>query len=67
MKTTAFWDVAPCSLIEIYQRFKCTYCHHLHGDRTIYSLKYTDIPKVFFALHHIGHCCTHVTRSLCCY
>jgi hypothetical protein len=25
-QTTVFWDVAPCSLIEVYQRFGGSYC-----------------------------------------
>jgi hypothetical protein len=28
-----FWDVAPCSLVEINGRFKRTYCLYLHGRR----------------------------------
>jgi hypothetical protein len=27
-----FWDVAPCSLVEVYQRFRGSYS--LHGDRS---------------------------------
>jgi hypothetical protein len=27
------WDVTPCSLLEIYQRFGRTYCIHPHGNR----------------------------------
>jgi hypothetical protein len=26
MKTTAFWDIAPCSLVEVDQNFRCDYC-----------------------------------------
>jgi hypothetical protein len=32
MKMTAFWDIAPCSLIEGDRRFRGVYCHH-QGDR----------------------------------
>jgi hypothetical protein len=32
LKMTAFWDVAPCSLVEVDRRFRCTYClHHRPG------------------------------------
>jgi hypothetical protein len=31
MKTTVFWDVLPCSLVEIYQRLRGAYCLH-HQD-----------------------------------
>jgi hypothetical protein len=31
MKIIVFWDVAPCSLIEVYQRFRGTYCIHHHS------------------------------------
>jgi hypothetical protein len=32
MKMTIFWDVAPCSFIEFYRRFRGTYCLHRQGD-----------------------------------
>jgi hypothetical protein len=28
MKMAVFWDFAPCSLVEIYRRFRDTYCLH---------------------------------------
>jgi hypothetical protein len=28
----AFWDVAPCSLVEVYRRFSSAYCLHNQGD-----------------------------------
>jgi hypothetical protein len=32
MKTTTFWDIAPCSLAEADRRFKGAYCRRLQGD-----------------------------------
>jgi hypothetical protein len=32
LKMTDFWDVAPCSLVEIYQRFRGAYCLHYEGN-----------------------------------
>jgi hypothetical protein len=33
MKITAFWDVAPCSLVEVDRRFSCSYClYHYPED-----------------------------------
>jgi hypothetical protein len=32
MKMAVFWVVAPCSLVEVYQRFRGTYCLHHLGD-----------------------------------
>jgi hypothetical protein len=33
-----FWDIAPCSLIEIVRRFRDAYClHRQDDDRTIYK------------------------------
>jgi hypothetical protein len=26
-----FWDVAPCSLIYVFRRFRGAYCPHYHG------------------------------------
>jgi hypothetical protein len=28
-----FWVVAPCSLVEVYQRFRGPYCLHHQGDK----------------------------------
>jgi hypothetical protein len=32
IKMTVFWEVAPCSLIEIERRFRGAYCLHRQGD-----------------------------------
>jgi hypothetical protein len=32
MKMTVFWDVAPCSLTEVYRRFRCACCLHHQVD-----------------------------------
>jgi hypothetical protein len=32
MKITAFWDVAPCSLVRVDRRFGGAYCLHHEGD-----------------------------------
>jgi hypothetical protein len=32
---TAFWNMAPCSLLEVVRRFRDAYCfHHLGNDST---------------------------------
>jgi hypothetical protein len=31
MKSTVFWNVTPCSLVEVYQRSGGTYCIHLRS------------------------------------
>jgi hypothetical protein len=31
----------------------------------VYPLKCTNIPKVFFMLHHVGHCYTNAIRGHC--
>jgi hypothetical protein len=33
MKMTVFWDVAPCSLVQINQHFRGAYCLHHQGDK----------------------------------
>jgi hypothetical protein len=32
MKMTAFWDIAPCSLVNVDRRFRSTYSVHNRGD-----------------------------------
>jgi hypothetical protein len=32
MKMAVFWVVAPCSLVEVYRRFKGACCLHHKGD-----------------------------------
>jgi hypothetical protein len=32
-KMTVFWAAAPCSLVEVYQRFRGPCCLHHQGDR----------------------------------
>jgi hypothetical protein len=32
MKMAVFWVVAPCSLVEIYRRFRGACCIHIQGD-----------------------------------
>jgi hypothetical protein len=32
LKMTAFWDVAPCSVVEVGRRFRDAYCLHHEGD-----------------------------------
>jgi hypothetical protein len=32
MKMAVFWVVAPCSLVEVYQRFRRLCCLHHQGD-----------------------------------
>jgi hypothetical protein len=31
MKFRVFWDVAPCSHVEVYRHFRGAYCLHLYG------------------------------------
>lgn len=31
----------------------------------MYSLEYTDISKMYFTPHHVGHCRTTVVRCYC--
>jgi hypothetical protein len=32
MKMTIFWDVVPCSLVEVYRHFRGACCLHYQGD-----------------------------------
>jgi hypothetical protein len=37
IKTTVFWDVAPCSLVETDRRFRGAFCLHHQGRRPDYG------------------------------
>jgi hypothetical protein len=45
LNSTVFWDVAPCNLILVYQRFGGTYCLHLQVSRR--SRVNNDLRKRF--------------------
>jgi hypothetical protein len=36
MKMAVFWVVAPCSLVEFYQRFRGPCCLHHQGNETLH-------------------------------
>jgi hypothetical protein len=35
MKSTVFWFVVPCSLVEVYRRFRGICYFHHHGDSSL--------------------------------
>jgi hypothetical protein len=37
MKLTAFWDIAPCSFVEVDRRFSRAYCLHHQGEGDWYG------------------------------
>jgi hypothetical protein len=48
MKITVFWDVAPCSLVDIDQHFRGTYClHHALMMEAVSS------SKISVSIYHI--------------
>jgi hypothetical protein len=38
VKMTVFWDVAPCSMIDIDRHFRGVYCLHHQGDHSFEHL-----------------------------
>jgi hypothetical protein len=32
VKRTAFWDIAPCCIVEVDRRLRGAYCLHHHSD-----------------------------------
>jgi hypothetical protein len=46
MKIAVFWVVAPCSLVEVYQRFSSPCCLHHQGDQK---------TAIFIALMFLNH------------
>jgi hypothetical protein len=55
MKMAVFWVVAPCSLVEVYRRFRGACCLHHQGDRNnredsvllVYSVHRIDPINIF--------------------
>jgi hypothetical protein len=50
LKMTVFWDAAPCSLAEIYRRFRGSYFLHHQNDEAVSTSETSkttrrDIPK----------------------
>jgi hypothetical protein len=43
MKMTDFWVVAPCSLIEVYRRFRGACCLHYTGDSSLSTNSFLDL------------------------
>jgi hypothetical protein len=56
MKMAVFWDFAPCSMVEIDQRFRGAYCLHHQGGVTVgkflpdYMVQHPDGSH--FHIHH---------------
>jgi hypothetical protein len=43
---TVFWDVASCSLVEVYRRFRGTCCLQHQGDqKNFYQTARRNIPE----------------------
>jgi hypothetical protein len=48
-KMDVFWVVAPCSLVEVYQRFRGPCCfHHQGGSPTVINLRVVQTAGGFF-------------------
>jgi hypothetical protein len=43
MKRPVFWEVVPCSLVEVHRRFRGAYCPHHQGVHMLEALACTII------------------------
>jgi hypothetical protein len=55
-KMTVFWDVAPCSLVEIERRFRGAYCllhqaHHPDNGGSKHLLNVGQFPRDYTVQH----------------
>jgi hypothetical protein len=50
--TRAFWDTVPCSVVEVYRRFRGAYCLHHHGDHRKYDGGSMHLWNVDLLLRH---------------
>jgi hypothetical protein len=46
-----FWDVASCSLVEIYRCFKSTYCLHLQSSEMSVTFYATALHNILEDSH----------------
>jgi hypothetical protein len=46
-----FWNVAPCSHVEVDRRFRGTYCLHHQGDRSTHLWNVGQLQRDYTALH----------------
>jgi hypothetical protein len=57
MKTANLWNITPCGMVDIDQRFRRAYCIHHQGD--IYKNKWHSIQEgnrlVSQVLHLVEH------------
>jgi hypothetical protein len=49
MEMAVFWVVAPCSLVDVYQRFGGPCCLHHQGHRLVVCYKFTNVSEVLAA------------------
>jgi hypothetical protein len=59
MKITAFWNVTPCSLVEVGRRFRRTYC--LYHQGLIMKVVHTSETSVYYSA---GICSIHDISNL---
>jgi hypothetical protein len=69
LKMTVLWDVAPCSLVEVYQRFRGACRFHHQSDHRLSSEKRTgEIAAVSISRSAsaaiTGHGCKHSVLTL---
>jgi hypothetical protein len=55
MKVTVFWDVAPCSLVEVYQHFRGACCLH-HQDIITLMLEAVTTPETSVNFYQMTQC-----------
>jgi hypothetical protein len=53
MKITVFWDVVPCSLVEIDRRFRGTYCLHHQSNHCPSTLSAPVLSKAIRTLLYV--------------
>jgi hypothetical protein len=62
-KMAVFWVVAPCSLVEVYQRFRGPYCLHHQDDESPVSTSETWINSYQTTRRNIPEDC-HLDRKI---
>jgi hypothetical protein len=63
MSMAVFWVVVPCSLVEVYRRFRGTCCLHHQGDEFTAQQPRRQLHKFIYGIFILMECSFSVGNS----